>query len=321
MTCNINVISFKVPIIQAFITLISLVFCGALISFFERRLLAFFQNRYGPNRVGIYGSCQIIADMIKMLFKEDWIPNFSEKFIFILAPMISFCSILFIFAIIPINMDLYILDLNIGILFFLMIAGITIYPILLSGWSSNNKYSLLGAIRASAQTLSYEVFLGISILGVVAQADSFNLIDIVNSQKKIWNVVPQFFGFLTFLIASIAVCHRHPFDQPESEQELADGYHIEYSGMKFALFFLGEYIGIITMSGLIATLFFGGWLGPFIPGSFWFILKTIFFVIIFILIRAALPRPRYDQAMAFSWNVCLPLSLINCLITTIFILI
>jgi NADH-quinone oxidoreductase subunit H len=175
-------------------------------------------------------------------------------------------------------------------------------------------------MRASAQTLSYEVFLGLSLMGVVAQAGSFNLQDIVRSQEHMWNIIPQFFGFLTFAIAGIAVCHRHPFDQPEAEQELADGYHIEYSGMKFGLFFVGEYIGIVTVSALIVTLFFGGWQGPFLPPFIWFALKTAFFMVMFILLRAALPRPRYDQVMSFGWRICLPLTLLNLLATAAVIL-
>ncbi|MGP1930576.1 MAG: NADH-quinone oxidoreductase subunit NuoH [Arsenophonus sp. ET-YP4-MAG3] len=309
-----------IAVLQAIVILIVVVTCSALMSFGERRLLALFQNRYGPNRVGWGGLLQIVADMIKILFKEDWIPQFSDKYIFVLAPIIAFCSMLFVFAIIPVNETWYVIDLNIGLLFFFMMAGLTVYSVLFAGWSSNNKYSLLGAIRASAQTLSYEVFLGLSLMGVVARAESFNLIDIINSQIKLWNFIPQFLGFLIFIIAGLAVCHRHPFDQSESEQELADGYHIEYSGMKFGLFFIGEYISIITVSSLIVTLFFGGWLGPFLPGFIWFLIKTAFFMLMFILIRASLPRPRYDQVMAFGWKVCLPLTLINLLVTAAVIL-
>ncbi|MFS1538987.1 MAG: NADH-quinone oxidoreductase subunit NuoH [Candidatus Phlomobacter fragariae] len=309
-----------IAVLQAIAILLVVVICGALMSFGERRLLALFQNRYGPNRVGWGGSLQIVVDMIKMLFKEDWIPQFSDKHIFMLAPVIAFCSMLLVFAIIPVSATWYVADLNIGLLFFFMMAGLAVYSVLFAGWSSNNKYSLLGSMRASAQTLSYEVFLGLSLMGVVAQAGSFNLIDIVNSQVGLWNIIPQFFGFLTFVIAGVAVCHRHPFDQPESEQELADGYHIEYSGMKFGLFFLGEYISIVTVSALIVTLFFGGWLGPFLPGFIWFALKTAFFMVMFILVRASLPRPRYDQVMAFGWKVCLPLTLINLLVTAAVIL-
>lgn len=211
-------------------------------------------------------------------------------------------------------------DLNIGILFFFMLAGLAVYAVLFAGWSSNNKYALLGAMRASAQTLSYEVFLGLSLMGIVAVTGSFNMRDIVEAQADMWFVIPQFFGFLTFIIAGVAVTHRHPFDQPEAEQELADGYHIEYSGMKFGLFFVGEYVGIVTISALIVTLFFGGWQGPFLPPVLWFALKTGFFMMMFILVRASLPRPRYDQVMAFGWRVCLPLTLINLLVTAAVIL-
>ncbi|HHH3824228.1 TPA: NADH-quinone oxidoreductase subunit NuoH [Klebsiella pneumoniae] len=293
---------------------------GAFMSFGERRLLGLFQNRYGPNRVGWGGSLQLVADMIKMFFKEDWIPRFSDRVIFTLAPVIAFTSLLLAFAIVPVSPTWVVADLNIGILFFLMMAGLAVYAVLFAGWSSNNKYSLLGAMRASAQTLSYEVFLGLSLMGVVAQAGSFNMTDIVNNQAHLWNVIPQFFGFVTFAIAGVAVCHRHPFDQPEAEQELADGYHIEYSGMKFGLFFVGEYIGIVTVSALIVTLFFGGWNGPWLPPFIWFALKTAFFMMMFILIRASLPRPRYDQVMSFGWKVCLPLTLVNLLVTAAVIL-
>ena len=175
-------------------------------------------------------------------------------------------------------------------------------------------------MRASAQTLSYEVFLGLSLMGVVAQAGSFNLKDIVDAQEHMWNIVPQFFGFLTFSLAGVAVCHRHPFDQPEAEQEIADGYHIEYSGMKFGLFFVGGYVGVVVVSALMVTLFFGGWHGPLLPPLIWFALKTGFFMGMFILIRAALPRPRYDQVMDFGGKICLPLTLVNLLVTAAVIL-
>ena len=281
-----ELIEILLTILKAVVILLVVVTCGAFMSFGERRLLGLFQNRYGPNRVGWGGSLQLVADMIKMFFKEDWIPKFSDRVIFTLAPMIAFTSLLLAFAIVPVSPGWVVADLNIGILFFLMMAGLAVYAVLFAGWSSNNKYSLLGAMRASAQTLSYEVFLGLSLMGVVAQAGSFNMTDIVNSQAHVWNVIPPFFGFITFAIAGVAVCHRHPFDQPEAEQELADGYHIEYSGMKFGLFFVGEYIGIVTISALMVTLFFGGWQGPLLPPFIWFALKTAFFMMMFILIRA-----------------------------------
>ncbi|CAL4319356.1 NADH-quinone oxidoreductase subunit NuoH [Buchnera aphidicola] len=320
----INLLLKFVNIIHYLINSLSIVFLiiflGAMLSFVERRLLGLFQNRYGPNRVGWFGILQIFADIIKMLFKEDWVPSFSKSFFFIIAPMISFISLLLVMAIIPINFNCFVINLNIGVLFFLMMASFSIYAILFAGWSSNNKYALLGAVRAVAQTVSYEVFLGLSLMGVVARSQSFNLIDIVNSQKYLWNIFPQFFGFLTFFIASLALCHRHPFDQPESEQELADGYHIEYSGIKFGMFFIGQYISMITVASLMTTMFFGGWYGPYFSGYFWFILKTIFFIIVFILLRAALPRPRYDQILYFGWIICLPLTLLNLIFTAWIIL-
>jgi len=316
-----EVIAALIAIGKAFAILMVVVACGAFMSFGERRLLGLFQNRYGPNRVGWGGSLQLVADMIKMFFKEDWIPPFSGRFIFTLAPLIAFTSLLLAFAIVPVSPGWIVSDLNIGLLFFLMMAGLGVYAVLFAGWASNNKYSLLGAVRASAQTLSYEVFLGLSLMGVVAKAGSFQLTDIVNNQAHMWNIIPQFFGFVTFVIAGIAVCHRHPFDQPEAEQELADGYHIEYAGMKFGLFFVGEYIGIVTVSALIVTLFFGGWHGPWLPPIVWFALKTGFFMVMFILVRAALPRPRYDQVMSFGWKICLPITLINLLVTAAIVLI
>lgn len=302
-------------ILKSFFILFLLVFFAAYLTFIERKWLAWFQNRHGPNRVGYFGLLQIFADMIKMIFKEDWIPIFSNRWIFVLAPVVSFTSLLLVMAIVPITPNFFIINLDIGVLFFLMMSALSIYSILFAGWSSHNKYALLGAIRAVAQTLSYEVFLGLSLMGVVAKAGSFNLIDIVYNQSHLWNIIPQFFGFLTFFISGLALCHRHPFDQPESEQELADGYHIEYSGMKFGLFFIGQYISIITISSLITVMFFGGWYGPWLPFYVWFIIKTIFFIFMFILIRAALPRPRYDKVMLFGWKFCFPLTLINLLFT------
>lgn len=307
-------------VVKAVFILMMLVTCGAYMSFVERRLLGLFQNRYGPNRVGWGGSLQLLADMLKMMFKEDWVPPFADQSIFTLAPIIALSASLIAFVIVPVSPNWVVADLNIGVLFFLMIVGLGVYSILLAGWSSNNKYSLLAAMRASAQTLSYEVFLGLSLMGVVAQAGSFNLGTIVAAQAHLWNVVPQFFGFVTFAMAGIAVCHRHPFDQPEAEQELADGYHIEYSGMKFALFFLAEYVAIIMISAMMVTLFFGGWQGWWLPPFICFAIKTSFFIIMFILIRAALPRPRYDQVMALGWKICLPLTLFNLLTTAAVIL-
>ncbi|QJC28770.1 NADH-quinone oxidoreductase subunit NuoH [Enterobacteriaceae endosymbiont of Plateumaris consimilis] len=306
---------------KSLFVLIILIISGAYLSFIERRTLALFQNRYGPNRVGWFGSLQLLADMIKIIFKEDIIPTFTDNFFFNIAPIIAFNSLLSIFAIIPITSTLKISDLTIGILFFLMMSSISVYSILFAGWSSNNKYALLGSIRGVAQILSYEVFLGLSLMGVICQTGSFNLNDIVYKQYYCWNIIPQFFGFITFFIAAIALCHRHPFDQPETEQELSDGYHIEYSGIKFGLFFVGEYINIIIISSLITTVFFGGWYGPILPPIIWFFSKTIIFILLFFLIRASLPRPRYDQIMSFGWLICLPLTLINLIFTALIMVI
>ncbi|CEN32324.1 NADH-quinone oxidoreductase subunit H [Candidatus Westeberhardia cardiocondylae] len=301
-------------------TLILLVSFGAYMSFIERRLLGLFQNRYGPNRVGWGGSLQLIADFLKMIFKEEWTPPFAHKTLFILAPILSFTLPIMTFSIIPISPTWIISDFNIGVLFFLMITGLGIYPILLAGWSSNNKYSLLGSMRAVTQTISYEIFMGLSLMGVVAKTESFNLEYIVNSQQNLWNIIPQFLGFFSFILAGIAICHRHPFDQPEAEQELSDGYHIEYSGIKFGLFFVGEYINMIVISSLVTTFFLGGWQGPFLPPFCWFFIKTAIFMIFFVLIRAAIPRPSYEQTMTISWKILFPITLTNFLITAIIIL-
>ena len=289
---------------------------AALLIFVERRLLALWQDRLGPNRVGKFGLLQVVADMVKIFFKEDWVPPFADKAVFVIAPAILVATILLTFAIIPFTDTFYILDSNIGILFFLGNSSLGVYSIVLGGWASNNKYSLLGAIRASAQMLTYEVFMGLSLMGVVMMADSFSLKSIVEAQTHIWFVVPQFIGFLIFLIAGVAETHRAPFDMPEAEGELVAGYHSEYSGMKFGMFFVGEYLGVTLISAIIVTLFFGGWLGPaFLPPVVWFFLKTAVFIAFFILLRASLPRPRYDQLMTFGWKILLPLALLNILVT------
>jgi NADH-quinone oxidoreductase subunit H len=218
--------------------------------------------------------------------------------------------------VVPFAPGIVVADLNIGILFFLAIVSLGVYGVALGGWSSNNKYALIGAVRGVAQMLSYEVFMGLSLMGVVLLAGSFNLSEIVNAQKGMWYVFPQFPGFVIFTIAGFAETHRTPFDLPEAESELVAGYHTEYSGMKFGLFFVGEYLGVTMTSAMIVILFFGGWLGPgFLPPIVWFAGKTFVFICLFILVRSALPRPRYDQLMAFAWKVLLPLSLLNLIIT------
>lgn len=279
----------------------------------ERRLLGLWQDRYGPNRVGPFGLLQVLADMVKVITKEDWTPPFADKTVFILAPGIVVVTMLLSFMVIPFTPVINVANLDIGVLFFLAMSSLGVYSVTFAGWSSGSKYSLLGGLRAAAQMLSYEVFMGISLMGVVILAGTFNLQEIVNAQRKIWFFIPQFPGFVIFLLAGIAETHRLPFDLPEAETELVAGYHSEYSGMKFGLFFVGEYLGITLVSALITALFFGGWLGPVLPPIVWFLIKTFFFIAFFILLRAALPRPRYDQLMTFGWKVMLPLSLLNVL--------
>ena len=281
----------------------------------ERRLLALWQDRYGPNRVGPFGLFQVIADMIKIFTKEDWIPPFADKPTFLVAPAVIMLTVLMSFAIVPFAPGIGVVDLNIGLLFFLAMSSLTVYSVVLAGWSSNSKYSLLGGLRSAAQMLSYEVFMGLSLGGVVILTGTFDLREIVEAQRRVWFFIPQFLGLLIFLVAGLAETQRIPFDLPEAENELIAGYHAEYSGMKFGMFFVGEYLGITLISCLIVTLFFGGWLGPFLPPIVWFALKTFAFICLFVLIRASLPRPRFDQLMGYAWKVMLPLSLLNLVVT------
>ncbi len=312
-------------VVKSLIILFGVVICAAFLSFVERRLLALWQDRYGPNRAGPFGLLQLPADMIKMFFKEDWTPPFVDKLTFWLAPAIAMSGLLLSFAIVPVIPDWVASDLDVGLLFFFAMAGLAVYAVMFAGWSSNNKYALLGGVRSTAQTVSYEVFMGLSLMGIVTIVGSFNMTDIVNAQKDCWFVFPQFLGFFTFAIAGVAVAHRSPFDLPEAEQELAAGFHTEYSGLKWGMFFVGEYVGVVLISAMITVLFFGGWLPPFdvldfMPPFFWFAVKTAFFIMLFILIRAALPRPRYDQIMDFGWKICLPITLVNLVATAAVVL-
>jgi len=281
----------------------------------ERRLLALWQDRYGPNRVGPFGLLQVLADMIKIFTKEDWIPPFADRPVFVITPGIIVVTVLSAYAVIPFSPGIEIAGLSIGLLFFLAMSSLGVYSVALAGWSSDNKYSLLGGLRAVAQMLSYEVYMGLSVMGVCMMAGSFHLRAIVEAQKHIWFCIPQLLGLVIFIIAGIAEARRLPFDLPEAESELVAGFHTEYSAMKFGMFFLGEYLGITLISAMIVTLFFGGWLGPYLPPLVWFAIKTFFFIGFFILIRASLPRPRYDQLMAWGWKWMLPLALVNVLVT------
>jgi NADH-quinone oxidoreductase subunit H len=287
----------------------------------ERRLLGVWQDRYGPNRVGPAGLLQPLADVIKLLFKEDWIPPFADRPVFVIAPAVVFITTLLSLAIVPFAPGIGVVaDWNIALLFFLAMASIGAYSVLLGGWASGSKYAYLGGLRSAAQMLSYEVFMALSLAGVVLLAGSFSLVAIVEAQAGLWFVIPQFFGFVVFVIAGLAETHRLPFDLPESETELIAGFHSEYSGMKFGLFYVGEYVGIILISSLITTLFFGGWHGPLLPPLVWFLLKTFAFIALFILFRAAMPRPRFDQLMAWGWKILLPLTLLNLLVTAALVL-
>ena len=299
--------------------LLPLLIAGGLV-LVERRLLGQLQDRYGPNRVGIVGEMQVLADAIKLLGKEDWIPPFADGPVFVAAPAIILASVLAVFAVIPLTAGFVVADLNIGLLFFLAMSSLGVYSVALAGWSSHSKYPLLGSLRAAAQLLGYEVFMGLSVLGVVMMAGSFNLSAIIEAQRHLWYVVPQFVGFAGFFVAGLAETRRTPFDLPEAESELVAGYHTEYSAMKFGIFYVGEYLGITLISALITVLFLGGWLGPIFPGWMWFLLKTSIVIVLFILIRAALPRLRYDQLMSLGWKVMLPLSLLNLLVTAAVIL-
>lgn len=304
------------PLLIVYGVMFGLLNLAGLLIWVERRTLALWQDRLGPNRLGPLGIFQLVADIIKIFTKEDWIPPFADRVVFVIAPTIVFISVLLTASLIPFGENIVVFDPNIGVLCFLAFSSIGIYSVVLGGWASANKFSLLGGIRASSQMFSYEVFMGLSLMGVVILSESFSLVDIVEAQRGMWFIVPQFFGFLPFLFAGMAESHRMPFDAPEAESEIIAGFHSEYSGMKFGMFFVGEYVGVAVISALVATFFFGGWLGPsFLPGPVWFFLKTFVFILFFILARASIPRPRYDQLFAFGWKVVLPITLINLIVT------
>jgi len=285
----------------------------------ERRLLGLWQDRYGPNRAGPFGLLQVVADMIKIFTKEDWVAPFADRVLFVIAPMVILFTALAAFGVVPITPHIGIADLNVGVLFVLAATALGVYSAIVAGWASNNKYALLGSLRASAQVLSYEVFMGLSLMGVVVTAGSFDLRTIVQAQQGLWFCIPQFLGLIVFTIAGLVETHRLPFDLPEAESELISGYYTEYSGMKFGLFFVGEYLGVTLVSALIVVLFFGGWSGPWLPPLLWFLIKLVIVISFFVLLRASLPRPRYDQLMAYGWKVLLPLTLLDLLVTGAFV--
>lgn len=281
----------------------------------ERRVLARFQDRLGPNRVGPMGLLQPIADVIKLFIKEDWTPRFADRLVFILAPTILVVTVLLAFSVVPFAEAVKVSDANVGVLFFLGMTSLGVYSVVLAGWASNSKYSLIGGMRAAAQMISYEIPMALAMMGVVMLAGSFRLVDIVNGQSGVWYVLLQPLGFVVFMIAGLAEARRSPFDLPEADSELVAGYHTEYSSMKFALFFMGEYLDVILISAMATVLFLGGWHGPVLPGVVWFLIKMFAMIFLFIWTRATLPRFRFDQLMGFGWKCLLPLALVNVLVT------
>lgn len=296
--------------------IIPLLIAVAYFTLIERKIMASVQRRRGPNVVGYLGLMQPLADGLKLFVKETILPSSSNVYIFVIAPMLTFALSLLGWAVLPYGENLVLADINIGIFYLLSISSLSVYGILLSGWASNSKYAFLGAIRSVSQMISYEISISFIILTVVLFAGTFNLSKIVLSQQNIWYCFLLFPSFLLFFVSTLAETNRHPFDLPEAEAELVSGYNVEYSGMAFALFFLGEYSNMLLMSALTTTLFCGGWLPPFlifpftiIPGPIWFGLKILFFTILFCLIRAAVPRYRYDQLMNLGWKTFLPCSI------------
>jgi len=291
----------------------------AYLTWLERKVVADIQVRLGPMRVGYHGLLQPIADGIKLFFKEDIVPTHADRAIYVLAPAIAIVPAFLSFAVIPFGPKFFITDINIGLLYIFAVSSLGIYGIVLAGWSSNNKYSFLGALRSAAQMISYELSLSLSVIGVLMLSQSLSLVDIVKAQERMWFIFLQPIGFLIFLICGIAETNRAPFDLPEAETELVAGFHVEYSSMKFAMFFMAEYANIITVSAMATTLFLGGWQGPWFPPVLWFLIKVFAFLFLFIWLRATLPRFRYDQLMHFGWKVLLPVSLANILISGVVI--
>ena len=294
----------------------------AMIVWLDRRVWAFVQKRRGPNVVGPFGLFQSLADALKYLFKEIIIPASSNKIIFILAPVVTMTLALIAWAVIPFNENFVIADINVGILYIFAVSSLGVYGIIMGGWASNSKYPFLGAIRSAAQMVSYEVSIGVIIINVLLCVGSLNLTDIVLAQENLWFVIPLFPMFVIFFISALAETNRPPFDLPEAEAELVAGYQTEYSGMMYAMFWLGEYANILLMCALGSILFLGGWLPPidafpfnFIPDSLWLIFKMLFLFILFALVKAIVPRYRYDQLMKLGWKIFLPLSLIWVVIT------
>jgi NADH-quinone oxidoreductase subunit H len=310
---------FFIILLKILSIIVPLLIAVAFFTVAERKIMGIIQRRRGPNVIGFAGLLQALADGLKLFVKETILPSNSNLIIFLLAPILCFLLSLMGWAIIPFSTQVVISDINLGILYLFAISSLNVYSILLAGWSSNSKYAYLGALRSTAQMISYEVSLGFTILSVVLCSGSLNLSSIIESQQKVWFIIPLLPMFMIFYISMLAETNRHPFDLPEAESELVSGYNVEYSAMTFALFFLGEYANMLLMASIAAVLFLGGWLSPIfgiLSGSFWFVLKIIPGAIFFILTRAALPRYRYDQLMQLGWKCFLPLSLGYLIFTT-----
>jgi NADH-quinone oxidoreductase subunit H len=328
-----------VPLVKIVVILLTVILIAAYLSYFERKLLAYMQIRIGPNRVGPRGWLQPIADALKLFVKEDIIPSRAEKFVYMIAPALITAPALVVFSVIPFGADTtffgllkqpmppYLTDINIGILFILGVSSVGVYGVILGGWSSNNKFSLMGGLRSAAQLVSYEVPMGFSVVAVLLLAGSLSMVKIVEAQKQagMWFVFPGIVAFFVYFVCGIAETNRNPFDLPEAESELVAGFHTEYSGMKWAFYFLAEYANMVVISSVATVLFFGGWLRPFpnvaalafldvIPPFIWFAAKVGFFLFCYIWFRGTFPRYRFDQLMALGWKVLLPVSLANLLV-------
>ena len=327
----LNLADLTIDVVRSLVVIVVLLTMMAYMTWFERRLIAWFQVRMGPNKVGPSGLLQPLADAIKLFFKEDIRPRSADRLLYPLAPAIALFAAISAFAVVPIGptvniagwaVPLQIADVPVGVLYLLAASSLGVYGLVLGGWSSGSKYSLLGGLRAAAQVVSYELILGISLVGVILVSGTLSLGEIVQNQaQSVWYILLQPVGFVLFLIAAVAETNRAPFDLPEAEQELVAGYHTEYSGMRFAMYFIAEYVAMITVSAVAATLFFGGWSMPFLPtwlqGPWWLFVKMLFFLFLYVWLRAALPRLRYDQLMRLSWGVLLPIGLLNIVVTAI----
>jgi NADH-quinone oxidoreductase subunit H len=315
-------------LIKIVVVVTILMLCVAYLTLMERKFLGYLQVRLGPNRVGFWGLMQPIADGIKSFLKEDIIPDNADRTVYVIAPLITFVTAISMFAVIPFgdsvnlfgrDVKLVIADIDIGLLYIFALGTLGEYGVVLGGWASSNKYAVLGSLRAAAQMISYEVALGLILIGTIILAGSLRLTEIVEAQRHGWFILYQPFAFLLYIVAALAEINRTPFDMPESESELACGFNIEYSSMKFALFMIAEYAHLVTVAALTVTLFLGGWLGPVLPGTVWFVGKTLMMVFLFIWIRGTFPRMRYDHVMKLGWKFLFPAALANVVVTALIV--